>query len=479
MNSKTSKIRKLYGIVSALSTASAVVTTSMPTYGADYGKADQASSQGLPDFVQGTPQDLDANTRPAPKPVRPGTIPIPQPTLVGAAIAQESGYGTSTFIDAQGEPLYDEATGRMYNEVIVHYRNTEAFARDALSPTSTTATWQVLDENADQDSKLFRVPNAEEALTTLKKDPNVLFAEQNVVAKAAFDPNDTYYPSQWHLKDWGTTKGIGLRSAWNITTGNRTGRIVIVDTGMEANHPDLAGKSPLGYNFVNNNSSWSDCHGHGTNVAGTAAAVSNNQSGVAGADMNALIYVARISTDCAGSLATAYTAARAISNASAWSGAKVINLSYAFPYTAELEAAVQTARSRNVVVVAAAGNDNSNVRAYPAASVGALGVGATDQSGRRAAFSNWGSPNVDVSAPGVAIWTTARGGTYRSVQGTSFSSPLVAGVAMLVRSRYPNDSEGTIRWRIQAVAYNPERNCWNCISNNFGYGIVQAYYAVR
>jgi thermitase len=305
--------------------------------------------------------------------------------------------------------------------------------------------------------------------------------EENGVATAQFDPNDPGYGAQWHLKGWGTHRGSDLRSAWNLTRGSTSARIVIVDTGMDFNHPDLRGKNPLGYNFASNNTDWSDCNGHGTAVAGTAAAVTNNLSGIAGADMLGQLYVARItpSGDCSGS-ASFFAMAKAISQSSGWSGTRVINVSFTgYTYSAELDAAVQTARSRNVVVVAAAGNDNISTRAYPASLPGVLGVGATDQNGNRASFSNWGAPNVDVTAPGVNIFTTrtgALGGGYTSMNGTSFASPLVAGIAMLVRTRYPGATEGTIRGWIQEASFNPTCG-WNCYTNSYGFGVVNAYWA--
>jgi thermitase len=397
---------------------------------------------------------------------KPGGDPTPS---VGAAVPQAADPSAPAGI----------AIGDAQNQVVVHFRDRAAF----LTDTAHRDVGQVIDENSDMNSKLLRVRDVPGAIRGLQQNPNVLFAEVNSPAQLAQNPNDPYYPSQWHLGSWGTTHGSNLQGAWDLTTGYKGAKIVIVDTGLDYTHPDLAGKNPTGYNFAEGSYNFWDCNGHGTEVAGTAAAVTNNALGVAGVDGWAGIYVAKIYSGCTGTGTTTWLIAKAISESSAWPGTQVINISTVFySYSAEVDSAVQTARSRNVVVVAAAGNDNTNVAAYPAALRGVLAVAATDQSGARASFSNWGSNDVDVAAPGVGICTTRTGylgGGYTCVNGTSFASPLVAGIAMLVRSRYPSDNEASITSRIIAASYNPELGCWKCYSNNYGFGVVNAYYAVR
>lgn len=376
------------------------------------------------------------------------------------------------------------AIGDAKNQVIVHFRDRAAFRRDSAHQ----AVGQVIDQNPVLNSRLLRVPDVAGAIKGLSHNPNVLFVEQNTRGELAFDPNDPKYSSEWHLGSWESTRGTNVRAAWDLTAGYRGGKIIIVDTGLDYTHPDLAGKNPAGYNFAENSTNWYDCNGHGTEVAGAAAASTNNGRDVAGVDMWAEIYVAKVYPACTkGQETDVWIVAKGISQSSAWAGAKVMNISSRFvTYSKELDSAVQLARSRNIVVVAAAGNDNSNTAVYPAALSGVLAVAATDRNGRRAVFSNWGSNwgsyNVDVAAPGVGICTTQTawlGGGSTCVDGTSLASPLVAGIAMLVRSRHPSESESSIRSRIIAASYNPELRCWKCYSNNYGYGVVNAYYAVR
>jgi thermitase len=409
--------------------------------------------------------------------VAPFSVAAGAPAPAGIAATPSVGVATPQAADRSARATI--GIGDTKNQVIVHFRDRAAFRSD----TAHRMFGQVVDENPDLNSRLLRVPDVSGAIRGLGHNPNVLFAEQNPLGEPAFDPNDPlYYSSQWHLGTWAATHGSNLRGAWDLTAGYKGAKIVIVDTGLDYTHPDFAGKNPTGYNFAENSSNWYDCFGHGTEVTGTAAATTNNGVGVAGVDMWTGIYVAKIYAGCTGN-ASAWTAAKAISETSAWAGTKVINISSRWlTYSAELDSAVQTARNRNVVVVAAAGNDNMSAAVYPAALSGVLAVAATDKNGARASFSNFGSNDVDVAAPGVGICTKNTGylgGGYTCVDGTSFASPLVAGIAMLVRSRYPYDDEASIRARITAASYNPELGCWNCYSSSYGFGVVNAYYAAK
>jgi subtilisin family serine protease len=200
-------------------------------------------------------------------------------------------------------------------------------------------------------------------------------------------------------------------------------------------------------------------------------------------DVYGKIYVAKVA-GCDGNT-TNYLMGKAIGESAAWAGTKVINVSHRTVTTENLnwiDWGVQTARGRGVVVVASAGNDyGRSARVYPAASAGVLGVAATDRAGNRANFSNIGPYNVDLAAPGVGICTTAMTsqGNYLCPDGTSFAAPLVAGIAMLVRARYPNDSVDQIEARLKSVSWNPACGKWNCYTNAYGAGIIQANWAVR
>jgi subtilisin family serine protease len=297
--------------------------------------------------------------------------------------------------------------------------------------------------------------SAASVAAALAASPVVETVEPNRIRHADLVPNDPRYTNQAaYLQE------MHLPDAWTTTTGNDSMILAIVDSGVQLNHPDLAGRLVPGYDFVNNDSDPSDDFGHGTMVAGIAAAVTNNGQGVAGATWRGKIMPVKV-LDSQGAASDEDIAAGitfAVDH-----GASVINLSLGGPGASDtLQTAVDYATSRNVVVVAAAGNDGENgVTAattphYPAACNGVISVGATDAAGNHAAWSSYGSW-VDVVAPGVGIVSTTRptsnnSSLYGSGDGTSFSSPLVAAVAFLMRAADPNSDEATIRQRLIATA---------------------------
>ncbi|MCA1846116.1 MAG: S8 family serine peptidase, partial [Actinobacteria bacterium] len=256
-------------------------------------------------------------------------------------------------------------------------------------------------------------------------------------------------------------QAMRLPEAWNTTTGNDSMILAIIDSGVQLNHPDLAGRLVQGWDFVNNDSSPDDDFDHGTMVAGIAAAITNNGQGVTGAAWRGKIMPIKV-LDNQGS-ANDDDIAAGITYA-VDHGASVINMSLGGPGSSTtLQTAIDYATNHNVVVVAAAGNDGNNAVVskrsephYPAACNGVISVGATDAAGNHADFSSYGNW-VDVVAPGetngnVGIWSTTRGSTYGAGAGTSFSSPLVAAVAFLMRAADPNASQATISLRLIATA---------------------------
>jgi subtilisin family serine protease len=284
----------------------------------------------------------------------------------------------------------------------------------------------------------------------LAASPVVQTVEPNLVRTADAVPNDPGYSSEASYLE-----AMHLPEAWDRTTGSNNQILAILDSGVDFSHPDLQGRLVQGYDFVNNDSDPSDDFGHGTMVAGIAAAQTNNGRGVAGATWQGTIMPVKV-LDSHGS-ATDFDIAAGIHYA-VDHGASVINMSLGGPGASDtLQQAVDYATSHNVVVVAAAGNDggtaDASVPHYPAACHGVIAVAATDASGHLADFSSYG-PWVSVLAPGVGIVSTevptASNGFsyYGSGDGTSFSSPLVAAVAVLLRSEDPCDSEASIVTRI-------------------------------
>jgi len=244
---------------------------------------------------------------------------------------------------------------------------------------------------------------------------------------------------------------IGLPSAWDATTGSEASVVAVLDTGIDATHPDLAGRVLAGRNIVNGNDDTTDQDGHGTNMAGIIGAVANNGIGVAGVAWAAKIMPVKVSYP-SGAAADGNVAAGIV-----WAadhGATVISISLSAAIDGRvLQKAVDYATTRDVVVVAAAGNSHSNVPEFPAACRGVVAVGATDTAGHRTPFSNHGRW-VDVNAPGVGILTTGTNPTgFKSVSGTSAATALVAGVAVLLRTRYPQAGQAEIADRLRRSAF--------------------------
>src|SRR5262249_34838805 len=247
-----------------------------------------------------------------------------------------------------------------------------------------------------------------------------------IIQPADIIPDDPYYGAEWHLPR------IGAPAAWSTSSGSGSVIIAICDTGCDPTHPDLISKYVPGWNFYDNNSNTSDVYGHGTAVAGAAAAASNNGAGVASVAWGCPIMPLRVSAPDGS--ATYSTIASAITYA-ADHGARVANVSYLVSDSSTVSSAGQYLQSKGGVLAVAAGNYSTFDSSADDAHM--LVVSATDQNDVLATWSNTGN-NVDLSAPGVNIDTTTSGGTYGAGSGTSFSAPIVAGVAALVISVNPS-----------------------------------------
>jgi thermitase len=262
-------------------------------------------------------------------------------------------------------------------------------------------------------------------LRALQARPEVAFAElDRILPPAAVTPNDPLFPNEWHL-----TK-IGAPTAWSATTGSGSITIAIIDTGVDSTHPDLMAKMVAGWNVYDNNADTADVYGHGTEVAGTAAAASNDGIGVASVAWGCWLMPIRVSDP------TGYAYYSTIAAGLTWAadhGARVANISYVVSGSSTVTSAAQYFQSKGGVVTSSAGNystfDASPDNPY------IMTVSATDVNDVLYSWSNTGN-NVDLAAPGC-VYTTTRGGGYSSACGTSFSAPIVAAVAALVLSLQP------------------------------------------
>jgi thermitase len=268
-----------------------------------------------------------------------------------------------------------------------------------------------------------RLAAAERAL---RRDPRIRFVERD--RKIAPSPwaSDPFYSDQYHLPR------INCPGAWEVTVGAAAAPIAVLDSGIDASHPDLSSKLMAGYNTFDNNTDTGDVYGHGTMVAGVAAAASDNAVGITGVSWDNPIMPIRV-TDTEG-----YAYISTLAAGLVWAadhGAKVANMSFAVFGAEALDEAARYFSAKGGVVFAAAGNDGAAHDDAPNPWV--ISVAATDRDDRRAAFSSYG-PYVDLAAPGVAIATTGRGGVYVSASGTSFASPIAAGVAGLLWGANPD-----------------------------------------
>jgi len=300
---------------------------------------------------------------------------------------------------------------------------------------------------------------------SLSNHPAVEYAEPDYIATIDWTPNDQYWTQQWGPKK------VSATQAWDVTRGSSSTIVAVVDTGVDLNHPDLASKvrTDIDYDFVNNDSTAQDDNGHGTHVAGIAAAATNNTTGVAGMCPNCSILPVKV-LNAAGS--GSYSAIASGIRYAADQGAKVINLSLGGSAgSSTLQSAVNYANSKGSLLICAAGNENTSAPSYPAYYSACVAVAATDQNDRRASFSNYGSW-VDASAPGVSIYATYYNDTYASLSGTSMATPHAAGLAGLLFSQ--GRSQSAVRARLTSSTYTdpvnssdiPRRiNAYKAVSN--------------
>jgi serine protease len=332
----------------------------------------------------------------------------------------------------------------------------------------------------------------------LRADPRVRFAEPNVQVRALSLPNDPYFtPYQWNLSDDGF--GIHVPSAWDRSTG--TGVVVaVLDTGVAYENyaafsqaPDLAQTSFVdGWDFIHNTVHADDDNGHGTHVTGTIAQSSNNGYGCAGVAPGARIMPVKVlGADGTGPLSALADGIRFAADHSA----QVINISLGTSQSSDaLRDAVQYARGKGVVIVAAAGNDGNDTPVYPAAFSGVISVGATRFDGQTTYYSSYG-PTLSVVAPGgdptvdqnndgfpdgilQQTFSPDHPGQFGFYfkAGTSQAAPHVSGVAALVLAVHPEFTPDQVTDAIEKTATDlgpPGRD------DHYGYGLVNAAAAVN
>ena len=349
----------------------------------------------------------------------------------------------------------------------------------------------------------------------LASDPNVLSVESDKRVFAQRLPNDPMYAQQWHYYE--TAGGVNLPPAWDITTGSNSIVIAVIDTGIRP-HIDLSGRVLPGYDFIVNTTTSNDgdgrdndasdpgdyCNGggsswHGTHVAGTIGAASNNSSGVSGVNWVSKVLPVRVLGTCGGYNSDVIDGLRWASGLSVPgvpsnpNPARVANLSLGGANggcSASFQSAINEVTARGMVVVVAAGNSAADASTFePASCAGVVTVAATVRNGGKASYSNYGA-KVAISAPGGGsgggVLSTLNSGStvpgadsYAYYQGTSMATPHVAGVASLMLSVNPALTSAQVTQILQSSARRfPTGTGSDCSTALCGAGIVDAGAAV-
>ena len=358
-----------------------------------------------------------------------------------------------------------DENGHIPGQVLVKFKDGTTKAKKENLLRSNRA--QVVGNLEALGVSVLQVPGVaeERIVTALSKNPNVEYAELDYIAEAFLIPNDTYFSlNQWGLENTGQTiKGVAGKidadvngpTAWEVTLGGV--KVAILDTGIDQDHVDLSAKIVLQQNFTDS-PTINDLYGHGTHVGGIVAAVTNNNTGVAGGCPACELMNGKVLND-KGSGAYSW-----IANGITWAtdnGAKVVNMSLGgSARSATLENAVNYAWNRGVVVIAAAGNSANPSKTCPAAYTNAIAVAATNNKDQKASFSSYGAKWVDVAAPGENIFSTFPNHPYKINKslsydfgsGTSMATPMTSAVAALIWSTPYGTSASMVRNRLQATA---------------------------
>ncbi len=278
--------------------------------------------------------------------------------------------------------------------------------------------------------------------------------------------SDTYPERQWALDR------LHLPHVWQVTLGSPDILVAVLDTGIDQNHEDLAGKVVTEVNF-SDSPVVDDLHGHGTHIAGIIAANVDNGLGIAGAAPRCLLMNVKVADD------KGRCDAAAIAKGVVWAvdkGAQVLNISLCVSeLSKELEEAIIYAWSRGAVIVAAAGNNSSSVPQYPAYHPECIAVTATREDDSRAPLANYGDW-VDVAAQGYQIYSTLPNNEYGYNTGTSQAAAYVTGIAVLLYSiAIDGDGDGRVNDEVRAAI---ESSCQQIDGSGMGNGLVDSGKAV-
>ncbi|HEX17686.1 MAG TPA: hypothetical protein ENG60_04685, partial [Thermoplasmatales archaeon] len=330
-------------------------------------------------------------------------------------------------------------------------------------------------------------------IDVLKAFPSVEYVEIDQVCKLMSTyPNDPLFPQQWSLNS-STDHDIDAPEAWDYERGDKEVVIAVIDTGVDYYHPDLASNIWInsdeipgngidddnngyiddinGWNFIFNDSLAFDGNGHGTGCAGIIGAVGNNSKDIAGICWNCSIMPVKCFPDT-GVTSFASIVAKGIVYA-VDNGADIISMSFGtYGDSRVLRDAIRYAYGKGVILIAAAGNDNTSLKSYPAGYPEVISVGATDEQDKKADFSNYGSW-IDVAAPGDQILSLAPYNNTQQMTGTSAACAHVAGISALLMSFNDSVDAEVIRTLLKSGAEKIDSSVY------VGVGRVNAFRSLQ
>jgi subtilisin family serine protease len=315
-----------------------------------------------------------------------------------------------------------------------------------LAAAVTAVGLTVLETDAFSGVMRVAVPEGAEAawIRSFAARADVVYAERNGLGRGGLIPDDTYFTVQWHLRNTGQSGGtsgadIDAVPAWDISTGSPSVVIAVLDSGIDSDHPEFAGRiDPDGWDYVNEDSNPEDDHGHGSWVSGSLGANGDNGFAVAGVDWRCMILPIKVLN--ANNGGTTFDLAQGLYYSAAQADVQVISMSLInYPGNSTLIDALQAARDAGKILIACAGNGGMGDAdvSFPGASPLTISIGATTHFDDRAGFSGTGAA-LDFVAPGANIVTVRYGShadNFSTVSGCSFATPITAGVTGLLLDR--------------------------------------------
>lgn len=445
---------------------------------------------------------------------RPGQLLLSHDFLPGEAIVR---FDESKLAAQGGFQAMAQATGLSALGGGAERSRLVGLSNYALSPQFAARATRFKALAVGGDPALAERLNTLLAIKALQRRDDVVHASPNYRRTINVVPADEFVGLQWHYP------AISLPAAWDLSQGSAGVIVGVIDTGVLLDHPDFAGKLTPGYDFISSAFNANDGDGidpnpndpgdlinggsssfHGTHVAGTVGAATDNTTGVAGAGWNVRIMPLRALGRQGGSEFDITQAVRYAAGLANDSGtvpaepADIINLSLGGPgFSQSSQDLYNQVRAEGVIVVAAAGNSSTDVPSFPAAYDGVISVSAVDINQRLASYSNFGS-TIDLAAPGGSTNTDVNGDgfgdgvlsaigddsgpgatqfTYAFLQGTSMAAPHVAGVVALMRSVFPGLSPSQLDSLIVAGAISDDLGA-SGRDDLFGHGLINAFAAV-